>query len=93
MANKEQLIDKIAAKTGKTKNDTAAFLNAFINVIHASLVSGDGVQLIGFGSFNIAKRKATTGRNPRTGAPLKIPAKKVVKFVAGKKLKESVNKK
>jgi DNA-binding protein HU-beta len=90
--NKEQLIDKIASKTGNTKNDTATFLNAFIDVVHTSLVKSEGIQLIGFGSFNIAKRKATTGRNPRTGAPLKIPAKKVVKFVTGKKLKDAVNK-
>ena len=88
--NKEQLVAKIAEETGNTQKEINAFLNSFINTVHGSLVDGDNVQLIGFGNFTVTEKKATTGRNPRTGEKINIPAKKVVKFVVGKKLKEAV---
>ncbi|MDR2449918.1 MAG: HU family DNA-binding protein [Prevotellaceae bacterium] len=84
--NKAQLIDAIAAKAQLTKVDAKKALDAFIGVTAASLKKGDRLALIGFGSFSVAKRSARTGRNPRTGATLKIPAKKVVRFKPGAEL-------
>jgi DNA-binding protein HU-beta len=84
--NKAQLVDAIAAKAQLTKVDAKKALDAFIGVTAASLKKGDRLALIGFGSFSVAKRGARTGRNPRTGAALKIPAKKVVRFKPGAEL-------
>ena len=84
--NKAQLVDAIAAKAQLTKVDAKKALDAFIGVTAASLKKGDRLALIGFGSFSVAKRGARTGRNPRTGATLKIPAKKVVRFKPGAEL-------
>ena len=84
--NKAQLVDAIAAKAQLTKVDAKKALDAFIGVTAASLKKGDRLALIGFGSFSVAKRSARTGRNPRTGATLKIPAKKVVRFKPGAEL-------
>jgi nucleoid DNA-binding protein len=91
--NKEELVSTIADKTGFTKADSKRFLEAHLEAVEEALKKGDGVQLVGFGSFSIVERKATTGRNPQTGAEIKIPASKKVKFSAGKQLKEAVNKK
>jgi DNA-binding protein HU-beta len=91
--NKEELVSAIADKTGFTKADSKRFLEAHLEVVEEALKKGDSVQLVGFGSFSIVERKATTGRNPQTGAEIKIPASKKVKFSAGKQLKEAVNKK
>ena len=88
--NKAQLIDAIAAKAKLTKVDAKKALDAFIGVTAASLKKGDRLALIGFGSFSVAKRSARTGRNPRTGATLKIPAKKVVRFKTGAELNAMV---
>jgi DNA-binding protein HU-beta len=88
--NKAQLIDAIAAKAKLTKVDAKKALDAFIGVTAASLKKGDRLALIGFGSFSVAKRSARTGRNPRTGATLKIPAKKVVRFKPGAELNAMV---
>ncbi|MDR3180983.1 MAG: HU family DNA-binding protein [Prevotellaceae bacterium] len=88
--NKAQLIDAIAAKAQLTKVDAKKALDAFIGVTAASLKKGDRLALIGFGSFSVAKRGARTGRNPRTGATLKIPAKKVVRFKPGAELNAMV---
>ena len=91
--NKSDLIAAIAAKTGNTKKDAEATLNAFINVVEATLVKGDKVQLVGFGSFEVRKRAARKGRNPQTKEEIKIPASKAPVFKAGKALKDLVNKK
>ena len=91
--NKSELIAAIAAKTGETKKDAEATLNAFIDVVTDALVKGDKVQLVGFGSFEVRKRAARKGRNPQTKEEIKIPASKSPVFKAGKALKELVNKK
>jgi len=89
--NKSELIAAIAAKTGETKKSAEASLNAFIEVVTESLVKGDKVQLVGFGSFEVRKRAARKGRNPQTKEEIKIPASKAPVFKAGKALKEIVN--
>ena len=89
--NKTDLIDAIASQAGLTKKDAKAALEATLHAISASLTKGDAVQLIGFGTFKVNKRKARTGRNPRTGAEIKIAASKAPAFVAGKALKDAVN--
>ena len=91
--NKSDLIAAIAAKTGETKKDAEATLNAFVDVVTDALVKGDKVQLVGFGSFEVRKRAARKGRNPQTKEEIKIPASKAPVFKAGKALKELVNKK
>ena len=91
--NKSELIAAIAAKTGETKKNAEASLNAFIDVVTETLEKGDKVQLVGFGSFEVRKRAARKGRNPQTKEEIKIPASKAPVFKAGKALKELVNKK
>ena len=91
--NKSDLIAAIAAKTGDTKKNAEASLNAFVDVVPESLVKGDKVQLVGFGSFEVRKRAARKGRNPQTKEEIKIPASKAPVFKAGKALKDLVNKK
>ena len=90
--NKSDLVAAIAAKTGATKKDAEASLNAFTDVVTESLVKGDKIQLVGFGSFEVRKRAARKGRNPQTKEEIKIPASKAPVFKAGKALKETVNK-
>ena len=90
--NKAELIAAIAAKTGATKKNAESFVNAFIDVVTESLVKGDKVQLVGFGSFEVRKRAARKGRNPQTKEEIKIPASKAPVFKAGKALKDLVNK-
>lgn len=84
--NKGELIDAMAKEAGLTKADAGSALNAFVGAVSKSLKKGDAVQLIGFGTFSISKRAARTGRNPQTGKEIKIAAKKVAKFKAGKAL-------
>ncbi len=91
--NKSDLIAAIAAKTGDTKKNAEATVNAFVDVVTESLVKGDKVQLVGFGSFEVRKRAARKGRNPQTKEEIKIPASKAPVFKAGKALKDLVNKK
>ena len=91
--NKSELIAAIATKTGSTKKDAEASLNAFVETVTETLVKGDKVQLVGFGSFEVRKRAARKGRNPQTKEEIKIPASKAPVFKAGKALKELVNKK
>ena len=91
--NKSDLIAEIAAKTGSTKKDAEATLNAFVDVVTESLVKGDKVQLVGFGSFEVRKRAARKGRNPQTKEEIKIPASKAPVFKDGKALKDLVNNK
>lgn len=89
--NKSDLIDAIASKTGLTKVKSGEALDAFLEVVTDSLKKNDSVSLIGFGVFKSLERAARIGRNPKTGAEIKIAAKKSVSFVAGKSLKDSVN--
>ena len=91
--NKAELIAAIAAKTGETKKSAEETVNAFIDVVTDSLVKGDKIQLVGFGSFEVRKRAARKGRNPQTKEEIKIPASKAPVFKAGKALKDLVNKK
>ena len=91
--NKSDLIAAIAAKTGDTKKDAEATLNAFIDVVTESLAKEEKVQLVGFGSFEVRKRAARKGRNPQTKEEIKIPASKAPVFKAGKALKDLVNNK
>jgi len=90
--NRNELVDAIASETGLSKADSDRAVGAFVNAVSSSLSKGDEVRLIGFGTFTVAKRSATTGRNPRTGESINIPAATVPKFKAGKALKEKVNK-
>ena len=89
--NKNELIASIAAATGLTKSDSAKALDAFINSVAKALKEGQEVRLVGFGTFGTSERAATTGRNPRTGETINIPARKVAKFKPGKALQDSVN--
>ena len=91
--NKAELVAAMSAKTGESKKDAEATLNAFVDVVTESLVKGDKVQLVGFGSFEVRKRAARKGRNPQTKEEIKIPASKAPVFKAGKALKDVVNKK
>ncbi len=88
--NKAELVDKIAADCGVTKKLAEEFIDSFVKEVKRALKKGDEVRLVGFGTFKVVKRKARKGVNPRTGATIKIPAKKVPKFVPGKELKKSV---
>ncbi|MCB0395568.1 MAG: HU family DNA-binding protein [Flavobacteriales bacterium] len=81
--NKGDLINKIAGDAGISKAQAEKALNSFIDGTVAAVKKGDKVTLVGFGTFSSAKRAARTGRNPQTGATIKIPAKKVVKFKVG----------
>jgi DNA-binding protein HU-beta len=89
--NKNDLVDAVANRAKLTKSDAASAVDAFIDSITASLKKGREVRLVGFGTFLVANRKATTGRNPRTGEAIKIPATKLPRFRAGKALKEEIN--
>jgi DNA-binding protein HU-beta len=88
--NKAQLIDAIAAEANLTKADAKRALDAFIATTTAALKKGNRVALVGFGSFSVSERGARTGRNPQTGAEIRIAAKKVVKFKAGSELGDAV---
>ncbi|MAJ67507.1 MAG: DNA-binding protein HU [Rickettsiales bacterium] len=89
--NKNDLVSKVSEDTGLSKSDSAKAVDSVIETITSELKSGGDVRLVGFGTFLVTKRKATTGRNPQTGAEIKIPAANVPKFRAGKSLKESLN--
>ncbi len=89
--NKNELIAEVANTAGMSKIDAGRALDGVFDSISASLKKGDEVRLVGFGTFSVANRRATQGRNPRTGAPITIKASKRPKFRAGKALKESVN--
>ena len=91
--NRTELADAIAKKADLSKKDADAALKAFIDTVEAQLKKGDKIQLVGFGTFEVTKRAARTGKNPQTGEAIKIPASKARKFKAGKALKDLVNKK
>jgi DNA-binding protein HU-beta len=89
--NKSALIESIAFNSGLSVEEAAKALNAMTGAITKSLRSGENVMLLGFGTFKVAKRSARMGRDPRTGKEIKISARKVLGFSAGKTLKEAVN--
>ena len=91
MSNKSDLIDAIAKSADLSKAAAGRALDATIEAIKKSLKKGEDVSLVGFGTFYVGKRAARTGRNPQTGAAIKIKAAKVPKFRAGKGLKDAVN--
>ena len=89
--NKNDLVSAVADNAGMTKADAAKAVEGVFNAISGALSSGGEVRIVGFGTFSVANRKATTGRNPRTGEAINIPASKQPKFKAGKGLKDAVN--
>ena len=89
--NKSELIESIAKNADMSKADATRALEATVDTIKKALKKGDSVALVGFGTFSVGKRAARTGRNPRTGEPIKIKAAKVPKFSAGKGLKDALN--
>ena len=89
--NKNDLVAKVSSSTGLSKTDTANAVDGIIDAITKSLSSGEEVRLVGFGTFSVARRAATQGRNPRTGERIQIPASNQPKFKAGKGLKAAVN--
>jgi len=89
--NKQDLIGSVADQSGLTKADAGKAVEAVFEAITAALKKGDEVRLVGFGTFSVSKRKASTGRNPRTGETMAIKASSQPKFKAGKGLKDSVN--
>jgi DNA-binding protein HU-beta len=91
--NKSELVDAIAKETGLSKKDSDAAVKAFVDTVTKALKKKDKVQLVGFGTFETVKRAARNGKNPQTGATIKIPASVAPKFKAGKALKDAVNKK
>ena len=91
--NKTELVEAMAKNADLTKKDAEKALKAFTDVVAKELKKGGKVQLVGFGTFEVSKRAARTGRNPQTGKDIKIPASKAPKFKAGKALKDLVNKK
>ncbi|MFC1595948.1 HU family DNA-binding protein [Candidatus Margulisiibacteriota bacterium] len=88
--NKQELISEVAGSTGMSKAAVLNITDSIINTIEKSLKKGNDVQLVGFGTWKRKKRAARTGRNPKTGESIKISAKFVPTFTAGKKLKDSV---
>jgi len=91
--NKTELVNSIASKSGLSKKNSEAALNAFIASVEEALKSGDKVVLVGFGTFEVKNRAARKGRNPQTKEEITIPASKAPVFKAGKGLKEIINKK
>lgn len=89
--NKNELISAVAANSELSKNDAAKAVDGVFEAITSSLKSGEEVRLVGFGTFSVSKRAATTGRNPRTGEAIQIKASNQPKFKAGKALKGAVN--
>ena len=89
--NKTELVEALAKETNLSKKDAAAALKAFVDVVSKELKKKGKVQLVGFGTFETAKRAARTGKNPQTGAALKIPASTAVRFKSGAVLKKTVN--
>ncbi|CAB3759696.1 HU family DNA-binding protein [Paraburkholderia solisilvae] len=89
--NKQDLINQVSASTSESKTSIAQTIDAILDAVTQAVTRGDTVQLIGFGTFSSGERAERTGRNPATGAEMKIPAAKTVKFSAGKAFKDAVN--
>lgn len=90
--NKNDLVAVVADKAGLSKTDSTGAVDSVFDAITEALSGGGEVRLVGFGTFSVSQRRASEGRNPRTGEKIKIPASKQPKFKAGKGLKDSVNK-
>jgi DNA-binding protein HU-beta len=90
--SKSEFVSKVAEKTELTKKDAESAVNAFLATVEESLVAGEAVSFVGFGSFEVRERAARKGRNPQTGAEIEIAASKVPAFKPGKSLKDAVNK-
>ena len=88
--SKKEFVDAYAKATGETKKRAEELVNAFLETTEESLVKGESIQFVGWGTFEVKERAAREGRNPSTGAPIKIEAKKVVNFKVGKKLADKV---
>lgn len=89
--NKNELVAAVAESTGLSKSDAAKSVDSVFDSITDALKKGDEIRLVGFGTFSVAERAASEGRNPRTGEKISIPASKQPKFKAGKGLKDAVN--
>ena len=89
--NKNELVASVAGATGMSKTDAANAVDGVFDAITSALAGGGEVRLVGFGTFSVSHRKATQGRNPRTGETIQIKASNQPKFKAGKALKDSVN--
>ena len=89
--NKNDLVSAVASSTAMSKADSVKAVEGVFDAISGALSSGGDVRIVGFGTFSVVNRKATTGRNPRTGQAIQIPASKQPKFKAGKGLKDAVN--
>jgi DNA-binding protein HU-beta len=89
--NKQDLVGAVADASGLSKADAGKAVDATFDAISGALKKGGDCRLVGFGTFSVAHRKASTGRNPRTGEPMNIPASKQPKFKAGKALKDACN--
>jgi DNA-binding protein HU-beta len=88
--NKAELTSRVARDGKLTKVQAARIIDSMLEHITKALRRGERASLVGFGTFTIARRKARTGRNPQTGAPINIPARRVVRFAAGKALKSEI---
>lgn len=88
--NKEELVEKVASKTGLTKKDAMDAVNTTLDTVTVTLRKGEKVTLVGFGTFLVRRLAAREGRNPQTGARIRIPAKKVPRFTPGKELKAAI---
>ncbi|MEE8223861.1 MAG: HU family DNA-binding protein [Alphaproteobacteria bacterium] len=89
--NKNDLVAAVASNTGLSKAESAKAVDGVFSTVTGALRSGEAVRLVGFGTFSVVNRKASMGRNPRTGAAIHIPASRQPKFKAGKGLKQAVN--
>lgn len=89
--NKTEVIDTMSRSTGLSKADATRAMDSFIDVVTEALKKGEEVKLVGFGTFSVTDRSASTGRNPRTGETIQIPASKQPKFKPGTALKDAVN--
>ena len=89
--HKKELVEAVAKKTGNSQKDVKETLDAILNTVNQTLKKGDKVTLMGFGTFSVQQTQARTGRNPQTGKPIQIKAKKRPKFKAGAELSKAVN--
>ncbi|MCZ6670224.1 MAG: HU family DNA-binding protein [Acidobacteria bacterium] len=88
--NKGELIERVAKEAKITKVEAGRAIDSVFSSIRKTLKRGEKTSLVGFGTFSVTRRKARTGRNPQTGEPLRIPARRVVRFSSGKALKETI---
>ncbi|MFV0424358.1 MAG: HU family DNA-binding protein [Bacilli bacterium] len=88
--NKKEFVEALASKTGKSKVESAEFVDAFLDTVSDALGRGDSVTFVGFGSFEVRERGARTSRNPRTGETIQVPATKLPAFKVGSRLKSVV---